>query len=1045
MAVTWALLHLWMLPLVKERWIGEDLKGKMARASVLVITEKLRDLAAVGTWAVAAVVLLVALANLLGAVDTVWPKAAIEAVAGLYVTTKALADGYGSVLAALGLVAAVIVLWRAARRARELVSEVWLQKANETYELLRADMSLIDAARQDPELLPIVQHIEAAIAEIQQLDQADTPNVPAIEQAREVLGYALTQLAIEMARKQVDFPGAVAHAATTEASEPASRWQRMLKAIVSKKFTEDLGLVRKPISWVVTGLLVVSLVGWAAEPLANSLQLAVNNLRVELLESQAERQLEQALSQASEPEPSTEQAVSPAPSDAATAARLLSRAFVREIARAPLQGAAPSGRVAPAEAEVVRAALVDKHPVSPRDDLPGLVRNDAHGRPTSEVASTNLKRAEEALEAPLRHMQERQPQRLATLVQRLEARYAAPLSPLDAQGKLVAKVLDEAFGLLNAEPEGELGKQAQKLARDFGKESVKTWANGALKQFLADTLAGVARPDVQRAFAFEMSTESRAFLNALQAQEGRGWRAGGIAEREARMAANVAEQVAELHASSEREMLRERLGGYERLFPSEDAPAVTRAVSDVEPHVGGGGGGGGGGKPSGGHVQARSMNFHVASRSFRVRGVLVGQTLEGTPLDATDLRWKLVPPTIPGRPTRVALEIRIARDQRTLPTWESIGAFDAGVLNQGLRYAADQRVVATTITAGDGGAVLRLTYLHPVLVDTPLGCRVVESDRLVDTFTMKRPGHRLDNDVAELANDRESMYRWIGLMELAQAVAAGQASQCPIDEVQQVVELRRLRPVEFSPSLNEGMTRFLRARQSTPTAGTELLSSAQKCARVAAPDIGRCMCKEVAPGGLPTRYWFPEDHTSQVRERKPRLNINLAWLRPSADRLGNLDFWTHTTFSVRDAQNGASDENATAALDFPPAQLARLRQVVARSIGPYVVEQLRGPSVEHFLGPLEEFVLAQRLARAALSGQLGPDFPLSRLIELEQKTRRFVASQPTMRWEPAVQPRELLEMLKKADPEAANLYWAHLEDQVKRMRSRAPVCGQASS
>ena len=102
LVVAWALLQLWLVPLVKERWNGENLEGKMARAGVLVVVEKLRDLAAAGTCAVAAVVLIVAAANLLGGAGVVWPKAMIAAAGQAYGAAKSVADGYGSALGLLG-------------------------------------------------------------------------------------------------------------------------------------------------------------------------------------------------------------------------------------------------------------------------------------------------------------------------------------------------------------------------------------------------------------------------------------------------------------------------------------------------------------------------------------------------------------------------------------------------------------------------------------------------------------------------------------------------------------------------------------------------------------------------------------------------------------------------------------------------------------------------------------------------------------------------------------------------------------------------------
>lgn len=74
---------------MKARWEADDLKGKMARAGTLVVMEKLRNLAAVGTCAVTAVLLLVAGVNLLSGAGTAWPKTAIAAAAEAYRVARA--------------------------------------------------------------------------------------------------------------------------------------------------------------------------------------------------------------------------------------------------------------------------------------------------------------------------------------------------------------------------------------------------------------------------------------------------------------------------------------------------------------------------------------------------------------------------------------------------------------------------------------------------------------------------------------------------------------------------------------------------------------------------------------------------------------------------------------------------------------------------------------------------------------------------------------------------------------------------------------------
>ena len=285
----------------------------------------------------------------------------------------------------------------------------------------------------------------------------------------------------------------------------------------------------------------------------------------------------------------------------------------------------------------------------------------------------------------------------------------------------------------------------------------------------------------------------------------------------------------------------------------------------------------------------------------------------------------------------------------------------------------------------------------------------------------------------------------IGTLGLAEAVASAPGPTCPLAQVQGAVERRKLAPVRFSPALDQALTRFTAEHAAAAPGSEGLLRTAGACAVGPASGLAQCLCEQVRPGSLPARYWFPEDHTSQVRERAARLGNDLAWLRPSADRLAHLDFWIHTTFALRDASTGASDESSTAALDFPPAQLAALRQHVADRLPRYLAERLHAPSYEDFMGPLEEFVLAQRLVRAAFAVQLGRDFPLPRLIELEKLTRRFVPSQPTIRWEPTGPAQDLFVTLTSADPQAGERYKAYQVDMMDRTRGGRPVCDRASN
>lgn len=1061
LGVLWALLHFWLLPLARDRWQASDLRVKIARAGSLVALEKLRDLAAMGVVAVSVVLALVLIGNWLGGTGALWPRLIVQAIASVYETAKGIAEGYASVLMALGVIGAAIVLWRSSLSAKKRVIKVWMQKAEEEFAAIYADPSRIDIARQDPELLPLVQDIDMCAAEIETQEGKEQRDETAVTQAQQALSQALSRLAIESTRKHIDFPAVAGQASATETAPRSGALSRIFNVLSSKRLSTDLGLVRKPMGWVVSGLLFVSLIGWSAAPLANSLQLAVNNLRMELAHHDAQRNLDGVLSHAPEPKTQSLTTVAPSPAAAQAASRLVAQIVIRELAQSSmLDSAGGVRRTADAHAEFVRGVLSGQQMSAPGDDVAKMLRVETAEtvsiRPLN-VDSSAARHLTEEIRPSLERLQTKDPERFAALVARLEARYSTPMTPLDAQAKLTAKILDDVFANVDVKPEGELAKQAQKLAKDFGKEAVKTWADTNLKEFLSDALSATARPEVRRGFTFEASEETRDLIAALQAREGNGWQSAPAGRREAEMSQLVARKVADSHGDinpAERHALAERMGGYERIFPLEEGPRAP--PPDVIPSGGGGGGGGGGGTPHEGRpspsgsprgqphfAQARATSFRLASLSFRVRGVLVGQDLAGSALDVTDIRWNLVPPTQASQPTRVAIDLRVADSANSVAAWRSAGVFDAGVLNQGLRYAADRRVIATTITPGDGKEIRRLTYLHPVLADTPLGCRVVEIDRVVDTFTMAQSSDTGAAAIAEISSDREQMYGYLAVLELAEAVAST-GGVCPMADVQRVIAKRQLVPVRFSPGLTQALDRFT-AEQAAAAPGSEgLLVKAGKCASGPTEKMAQCLCEQVQPGGLPARYWFPEDHTSQVRERSANLTNDLAWLRPSVDRTGHLDFWIHTTFSLRNGQSGEADESRTSALNFTPDQLEKLRLQVSQRLPQYATGQLRATNYDEFMRPLEQFVLAQRLARTALAGRLGPDFPLVKLIELEKATRSFVPQQTTIRWEPVNSAMKLMDVLNSADPHAAELYRSYELGMFDRASSKKQVCDAAS-
>jgi hypothetical protein len=1071
-ACTWAVLHWWLVPAVQTHWEASNMRTKMLRSGILVTLEKLRDLAAVGATALALLMVLILLSGWLAHSDAGLPKALVEAIASLFEGTKAFSTGYGTVVGWLGLIGAAWVLYQGAKHARRQVATAWQEQAGKELNAIIEDPDLIEASKAHPDQRPIAEHLQAMLAALHALpDEGQATPEQELERTRlrEVVRNTLHALAVEIANQKVDFAEIIGKSATPAHPLPATPWQRLAQMVSSKQFGKDMGLVRKPLGWVVTGLLLFSLTGWAADPLADSFRLTVNNLRVNLANETVQRDLNTALSHESADHADEVAEDTPnAPNSsqvraAAEGARLVARAVAREMMDPALMsritGAAQSNETS---SEFVRAAVLGEDMATLRDMPDALpaqrVRAEASAAALDSEAAA-MRRVEEHLatqiEAPLESLQREHPRRFDALMSRVAARYSAPASTLDAQSKLMARVLDEALGGADFKPSGEMGKQAQALVKDFGKDAIKTWADSAVKRFLVDTISGAARPDVLRGIAFESTERSRAFFESLHLQEEQGWRPSAAAAREARANDAVARTVTDLHADAPqaaRVALTERLSGYERLFPGRAAEAAAEdLIADMPTGAGKmAEAGETGGRPhpsaGGGHdfSRTRATNMHTASRSFRVRGVLIGHDLQGDQLDVTDIRWQLIPPGSSQASTRVQLSLRLAAQTGGIPRWQSVGSVDAGVLNQALRYAADRRVVATTITQGDGKVFSRLTSLHPVLLDTPLGCRVIEADRFIDTFSFRPGNASFSPAFSQLMHDREQMMSWLKLMGLAEAVAAQHESACPVDEVKQGVEQRHLKALSFSAPMNVAINRFLNGRDKDQDGGTGMIRLATRCVSASSRDTASCLCAQADAMASRRRYWFPEDHTSQVRERAEPLSPDLKWLMPSSDKMEHLDLWVHTTFALRDGQTGEADESTASALDFPQPSLDALRATVRSKLPSYLRDQLASPNYDAFMAPLEEFVLMQRLMRAAFQGSLGPDFPLARLIELEKQTRSYVAKQPTIRWEPANSMEAMYAALQKSDAHAAETFKAWLRDRADREQHHKPVCGVAS-
>jgi len=99
--------------------------------------------------------------------------------------------------------------------------------------------------------------------------------------------------------------------------------------------------------------------------------------------------------------------------------------------------------------------------------------------------------------------------------------------------------------------------------------------------------------------------------------------------------------------------------------------------------------------------------------------------------------------------------------------------FPASIAYQALNYAADGRPLAVTMATAKPLPELKI-LLHPTLLDTSLGARIVDLDRLVDKHTGETPDHF--REVATLRVTYEhALYQlaWAQRLLLATSPASG--------------------------------------------------------------------------------------------------------------------------------------------------------------------------------------------------------------------------------------------------------------------------------
>ena len=346
---------------------------------------------------------------------------------------------------------------------------------------------------------------------------------------------------------------------------------------------------------------------------------------------------------------------------------------------------------------------------------------------------------------------------------------------------------------------------------------------------------------------------------------------------------------------------------------------------------------------------------------------------------------------------------------------------DPEIVQLALVYAAEGRPVAATMTKATPLLELKI-QLHPALVDTSMGCRAIEVDRYVDTYSGADPAVE---QARSAANDPLMLYNYAWARRNLALVARSAPTIVPESLSEQIA------------SYAERNANGILANETTVAAAAlaferketlfepqsllvskpgyfdpNLVGSMNNCASTASLDaFGACIAEEAA---VDPRF---DDETlrnaavapppqyevwSGVREREWSRDADLAFAGAGTRATSPLEFMLQTAFATPpyfapDVESWWVEETPILndAVDESPWQFP--------SLGTRVDDVVRSAIAtddgrRDELRSIEEFVYLQRLFRTALDGKFGEQFPVQKLADLTIATRDGVTEVRTPRW-----------------------------------------------
>ncbi len=363
----------------------------------------------------------------------------------------------------------------------------------------------------------------------------------------------------------------------------------------------------------------------------------------------------------------------------------------------------------------------------------------------------------------------------------------------------------------------------------------------------------------------------------------------------------------------------------------------------------------------------RARDFERSGEYISTGGVVFGRTdseVIGS-LDFIDLTWKMDGNLVslvlvPAKGAPIVLD-RLSRD----------------VVRSALGFAADDR--KTVVTVVNAAAGVQKVLLHPLLVDTAVGCAVTSLDHVVfDALPSDK-----DNELSRAFDSYGAaleLYKEAYLEYIAQRLGAVEhklsvEGQAFLDELRIGLTARRDAIERRAPRSADPRTVFRGRKQFSPI----VVKALERC--VSQPEVAPCIEAELRDRARATSASDLSDlpagvvtiqPVSGVRESPYQITPTLDFARTADDRL---PFSFLAQYAVT-----AADSN-----EAKPVVLETAQPAINREVGRWIAAHPapRDMTIAHSAS----FARLQRLFRAALAGELGPRFPVDRLVALARAIR----------------------------------------------------------